>query len=372
MKFASERDQLVEALTTAGRAVNPRSAIAGAMGGIRLEVRGNRLALVGTDLDLTVTVDIGVGGLDDGVCVAPARLVSDIVRTLEPSTVTFAAADDDLEITADRARFVVRTYPVADFPSVAEHRPAQVTFPAGDLAEALRQVVPAASTDDTRQMLTGVLFVREPTGLRLVATDSYRIAWRDLPSGVDLPDDTEQVLVPARTLREIQRLLASSAKELPASTLGFSSAEHDATFSTDGVHLTTRLLAGSFPDYRKLVPPEYPTSVRVDKVALLDALRRVKLLVSDDTTPVRLTISENAIDLAVQSQDVGYSSDTVTAHLEGEEATVAFKPAYLIDGVEAVAGDEVILDVLGATKPTTVRCEGHDEYRYLLMPIRTS
>ena len=372
MKFSCERDHLVEALTTAGRAVNPRGAIAGAMSGIRIEVRANRLVLVGTDLDLTVTVDIGVGGLDDGICVAPARLVSDIVRTMEPGVVTFASADDDLEITANRAHFVVRTYAVADFPAVAAHRPADVTFPADDLAEALRQVVPAASTDDTRQMLTGVLFVREATGLRLVATDSYRIAWRDLPAGVDLPGDTEQVLVPARTLREIQRLLASGAKEPTTRTLGFSAGEHDATFSTDGVHLTTRLLAGSFPDYHQLVPPEYPTSVRVDKEALLDALRRVKLLVSDDTTPVRLTISENVIDLAVQSQNVGSSSDTVTAHLEGEEATVAFKPTYLIDGVEAAPADEVILDVLGATKPTTVRCAGHDEYRYLLMPIRTS
>ena len=155
MKFRCERDTLVEALATASRAVTSRASTTPALNGVRIEVVGNRLTVVGTDLDLTVRVEVEAIGLDDGSLVAPARLVADIVRSLEPGAVTFEGGDDEVEISAARSRFVVRTYPVEDFPVLADPRPDQVTMPAPALAEALRQVVRAASNDDARPLLTG-------------------------------------------------------------------------------------------------------------------------------------------------------------------------------------------------------------------------
>ncbi|MHB8328645.1 MAG: DNA polymerase III subunit beta, partial [Acidimicrobiales bacterium] len=157
MKFRCERDTLVEALTTASRAVSPRSSPSATLMGIRVEAAGNRLTVVGTDLDLTMRVEIEAIGLDDGAMVAPARLAADIVRSLEPGAVTFEGDVDEVEISAARSRFVVRTYPVDDFPVLPEPRPDQVTMPAQALSEALRQVVRAASGDDARPLLTGVL-----------------------------------------------------------------------------------------------------------------------------------------------------------------------------------------------------------------------
>ena len=130
VKFRCERDTLVEALATAGRAVTPRASTTPALNGVRIEVAGNRLTVVGTDLDLTVRVEVEAIGLDDGSLVAPARLVADIVRSLEPGAVTFEGGDDEVEISAARSRFVVRTYPVEDFPVLADPRPDQVTLPA--------------------------------------------------------------------------------------------------------------------------------------------------------------------------------------------------------------------------------------------------
>jgi DNA polymerase-3 subunit beta len=187
-----------------------------------------------------------------------------------------------------------------------------------------------------------------------------------------LPEGTEQILVPARALTELQRLLPTGPKDDTGADVGFSVSDLDATFSVGGVRLTTRLLDGRFPDYRQLMPPGYPNQLRVGKEALLDALRRVRLLVRDNTTPVRLSMRSGSVELTVVSQEVGHASEDVDADYEGEELTVAFNPTYLIDGVEAVLGDEVLLETVDATKPATVRGPEHDDYRYLLMPVRVS
>jgi len=375
VKFRCERDTLAEALATAGRSVAARGSATSAALGLRVDVDGNRLTVLGTDLDLTIRVELEAIGLDDGSLVVPARLATDIVRSLEPGAVTFEGGEDEVEISAARSRFVVRTYPLEDFPVLGDPAPDQVTLPAAVLAEALRQVVRAASDDDARPLLTGVLVTAEGDGVRLVATDSYRLALRDVAGTGPLPSGAEQILVPARALGELQRLLGSTGpgtKDEPAKEVGFSMSDLDATFSAPGVRLTTRLLDGRFPDYRQLIPPNYPNQLRVGKESLLDGLRRVRLLVRDNTTPVRLSLRPSTVELSVVSQEIGHASEDVDADYEGEELVVAFNPSYLIEGVEAVVGDEVVLETVDATKPATVRAPEHDDYRYLLMPVRVS
>ena len=223
--------------------------------------------------------------------------------------------------------------------------------------------------------------------MRLVATDSYRLALRDIDGSEALREGTG-ILVPARALMELQRLSAlsgggkdtgttteSGAEQKPGDsepTVGLSIGDHEVTFTTGEVKVSTRLLEGTYPDYRQLIPPEYPNRLHVGKDSLLDALRRVRLLVRDNTTPVRLSMRQGGVDLSVVSQEVGDASETVDADFVGEELTIAFNPTYLIDGVEAVAGDEVLLETVDATKPATVRSGDHTNFRYLLMPVRVS
>jgi DNA polymerase-3 subunit beta len=381
VKFRCERDSLVEVLTTAGRAVSSRTSTSMALGGVRIEAQGNHLAVVGTDLDLTVHVSTEAIGISDGVCVAPAKLLADIVRSLEPGAVTIEAEGDKIEIGAARSRFSLRTFPVDDFPTLPEPPQPATFLPAAGLASALRQVVRAASNDDARPLLTGVLIAPEGSGVRLVATDSYRLAMRDI-EGSDAFVDSSQILVPARALAELQRLsgLGVSAKEggtssdgnEEAPSIGLSIGEHDVTFTAGEVKVSTRLLDGSYPDYRQLIPAEYPNRLHVGKDSLLDALRRVRLLVRDNTTPVRLSMRPGGVDLTVVSQEVGDASETVDADFDGSELTIAFNPTYLIDGVEAVIGDEVLLETVDATKPATVRAAEETNFRYLLMPVRVS
>ena len=405
MKFRCERDVLLEALTTAGRAIASRGGALPVLSGIRLETTGDDLRVVGTDLDLTIQVSVHVSVTTPGVVVAPGRLVTDIVRALDPGAVTVESDDDDdeLRITSGRSNFSVRTHPAGDFPRLPPISGEAVKLPATGLTEALRQVVRAASSEDSRPILTGVLMAAEQGGLRLVATDSYRLAVRDLP-GIGVLREDQHVLVPSRALAELQRLLSSAAKasggtdrstdagaggaagasgadgaigeegapreEGPAAILRLG--EHDATFELGAVKLTTRLIEGDFPNYRQLIPSNYPNSLIVGRDALLDAVRRVKLMVRDPTTPVRIAMRSDGIELTVITQDWGQATEEVDAKYEGAEMVVAFNPAYLIDGIEAITSDEVQLETLDALKPATLKPTEGSEYLYLLMPVRVS
>lgn len=366
MKFRCERDVLVEALGTAGRAAAGRSGALPVLGGVRLTVEGDHLQVTGTDLDLTITVETTVTGGGDGLVVAPGRLVTDIVRALEPGAVTLEADEEELRIAAGRSHFTVRTHPAGDFPRLPAPSGDTVTLPVEGLADALRQVTRAASSEDSRPILTGVLMVAEGDSLRLVATDSYRLAVRDL-RGVGVLAEDQRVLVPSRALNELMRLLGAGTGDVSL-RLG----PHDATFGVGEVSLTTRLIEGEFPNYRQLIPANNPNRLIVGREALLDAVRRVKLLARDATTPVRIALRPTGIELTVITTDWGTATEDVDAKYEGAEMTVAFNPNYLIDGVEAVTGDDVALDTLDALKPATLRPTDGDDYLYLLMPVRVS
>jgi DNA polymerase-3 subunit beta len=262
--------------------------------GVRLEVAGDQLRLAGSDLDLTIQVNAPVAGQEDGVCVIPARLAADIVRALEPGAVQIDTDDDEAHIASGRSQFAVRVLPADEFPRLPVQTGDAVTLAGADFAEALRQVVRAASSDDARPVLTGVLMAAEDPGLRLVATDSYRLAVRDLP-GASVLREGQKVLIPSRALTELQRLVADAGEV----TLRLG--EHDASFEVGDVRLTTRLIEGEFPNYRQLIPASYPNRLIVGRAALLDALRRVRLLVRDATTPVRISLKPDGIELTVTS-----------------------------------------------------------------------
>jgi DNA polymerase-3 subunit beta len=364
VKLRCERDGLVEALATASRATANRGGALPVLSGIRMEVQGDQLHVAGSDLDLTIETAVSVSASSEGVLVAPGRLTVDIVRSLEPGAVSLEADDDELRLSSGRAQFSVRLFPADDFPRLPTREGPAVSLAVGEFSEAVRQVVPAAASDDTRPMLTGVLLTSESgTGLRLVATDSYRLAKRELPNASVLSEG-QKVLVPARALNELSRVM-SGAEEMKV-RLGTS----DAGFEVGQTVVTTRLIEGEFPNYNQLIPSHYPNRLVVGREPLVDAVRRVRLLVKDATTPVRLALGPSGVELSVVSQEVGQAVEELDATYEGGEITVGFNPAYLIDGLEATGGDEVVLEVLDALKPATIRPGSGEDYLYLIMPVR--
>jgi DNA polymerase-3 subunit beta len=332
------------------------------LAGVRLEVAGDTLTVTGTDLELTIRLSVEVGGERDGAAVVPARLVGDIVKALPAGAVQVELGDDEMSISAGRSQFSVRPLSLDDYPTQVEPTADPVTLPADAMADALRQVVRAASTDDARAVLTGVLLAADDDGLRLVATDSYRLAVRDLPDTSVLASG-QKVLIPGRALSELQRLMGD-VDELQV-RLG----DRDATFEASGTRLSTRLIEGEFPNYRNLLPSSYPNLLTVGKAAMMEAIRRVKIL-AQDSTPVRLTLGGDTVQLTAITQDVGNAAEEIDATYEGTEMTVAFNPDYLAAGIDAIDSDDVTLATMDPMKPAVLRGVGRDDYLYLLMPVR--
>jgi DNA polymerase III subunit beta len=362
VKFRCEREALAEALSTAGRAATGRTGALPVLSGLRLELVGDRLSITGTDLDLTIQLTLAVGGEGDGGVVLPARLVADIVRSMGAGKVEVAVEGEEVSITGGRSQFSVRPLSLDDYPKLSTPTTSSVTLPAAAVGEALRQVVRAASTDEARPILTGVLLTAENGGLRMVATDSYRLAVRDLADHPVLGAD-QKVLVPGRALSELQRLVGAGDE------LTMRLGDRDATFEVGETRLSTRLIEGEFPNYRQLIPTSHPNTLTVEREPLLEAIRRVKIL-AKDATPVRLQMGGDTLRLTAITQDVGNASEELDATYEGTDLTVAFNPEYFAAGVEACASDSITLSTLDSLKPAVVRGVGHDDYLYLLMPVR--
>ncbi|MEM8620955.1 MAG: DNA polymerase III subunit beta [Actinomycetota bacterium] len=362
MKFRCERDVLADAVTSAGRAATNRTGTLPVLAGVRMEVSGDELVVIGTDLELTIRLTVDVGGERDGAVVVPARLVADIIRALPAGAAEVELGDEELAISAGRSQFSVRPLALDDYPAQVEPSTDAVTLSADVMSDALRQVVRAASSDDARAVLTGVLLAAEEDGLRMVATDSYRLAVRDLPESSVLGSG-QRVLIPARALAELQRVLDGD-DELTV-RLG----EREVVFEAGSTRLTTRLIEGDFPNYRNLLPSSHPNVLTVDKGGMLEAIRRVKIL-AQDSTPVRLTVGGDTVQLTAITQDVGNAAEEIDASYDGTEMTVAFNPDYLSAGIDAIDSEEITLSTMDPMKPAVIRGAGVEDYLYLLMPVR--
>jgi len=376
MKFRCERDTLLDALTVAVRAAAGASSSRAALTGAHLELADGVLTVTGSDLDLTLSVTAEVLGTSAGAAVTPARLLTDVVRAVPAGAVEFSVTEGEASIVAGSSEFSIRLIPEEDYPQLsftqetgedgdsASFSPA-VTFSGAAFRDALSQVVRAASSDESRPILTGVLMASEGEGrLRLVSTDSYRLSVRDL-EGSSILGEQQKVLVPSRALGELQRLIADSDE------VTLKLAEHYAQFAVGDVQLTTRLIPGEFPNYQGLIPTDHPNRLTADREQLLEVVRRVRLL-AQDSTPVRLVMSDGSLEVIAITHDVGKANESMEADYAGEDLTVAFNPGYLIDGIEATTGEQVALETADAVKPALLRSVGDEGFLYLLMPVRVS
>ena len=357
MRIRAERDDLADVLGRASRAVSSRAALE-ILQGILCTVKGKQLTVTATDLELTIVTTLTVEVMEEGSTVIPARLAAEAVRKMPPGAVSLASQDGEMEITGNGPRFALRELNAADFPQVDV--PAEtggVTMDGDMFASAIAQVGVAASVDEARPILTGIQFAGEEDSLRMVATDGYRLALRDLP-GV-APQDG---LVPVRALREL-------SKSIGAPKVTTAIGERSASFHSDAGTMTARLIEGTFPNYRQLLPESHEGRLTAPKEELLDAVARASL-VAEDHIPLRLSLGSGGVDMAVQRQEVGGETEHIDGEYDGPDITIAFNPRYLSDGLGALDDDRVVLEVQDEHKPGLMYGAGSQHFRYLLMPVR--
>ena len=316
--------------------------------------------MTGSDTEITIRTNLEVEVLEEGRTVIPGKLAAEAVRKLPPGAVSVSSSDGEVEITGNGPRFRLRELLVDDYPQIGgpPDEVEGIEIEGGEFVAALKQVGVAASTDEARPTLTGVLFEGEEGELRLVATDAYRLAVREMPNVLRI----QTTLVPFRALRELGRTVADDKMTI---SLG----GREARFGSARGTLSVRVIEATFPNYRQLLPDDYPNRLVVSNEALQDAVGRASL-VAEDHIPVRMNLHAGGVVLSVTRQEVGEETEHLSGEYEGEEMTIAFNTRYLTDGVMAITSDEVVLQTIDPLKPGLLTGTDGSSFRYLLMPVR--
>jgi DNA polymerase-3 subunit beta len=380
MKFRCERDDLLEAVQFASRAISNRATLP-VLSGLRIDATERGVVTVAaTDLELTMETSFQAGVDEPGKTIVPGRLFGEMTRSLSPGAVSVGGGEGEVEIGSGRGNFRVKSLAPDDYPALpiegrddASSEGVEVTIDAGVLGTALSQVVRSASGDESRQVLTGVLWEIESGSLTLAATDSYRLGVRTLKVDGG-PAELRKVILPARALHELGRALQGAGGSIRATVkenlVAFAiPASGEGSGGGESV-IGSRFIEGEFPNYRQLIPQGYPNALTVEREALLEVTKRVGLL-AQNNLPVKLQLGAE-LEVSAHTPDVGEGQEVLDAEYQGEPLVIAFNPQFLHDGASAIQAEKIVVEVSDGLKPAILRGENDEAYTYLLMPVRLS
>jgi DNA polymerase-3 subunit beta len=365
LKLTTKREEFVSKLSIVSRAVSTRAATQ-ALSGILLSAGENGAALAATDGEMGLRTALEAEVADFGSVLLPGRLLSELARSLGEAEVEIELrdAERDVEIRSGGSSFHLRVLPAEDFPKLPEEGAEPLKIPAPALAETVDLVARAASRDDMRPVLTGVLVSAAGHEMTMVATDSYRLAVKRTELESAIGGELE-ANIPARALRELGRLVGTEGvAEVAVSLL-----PNQALFRAGGILLNTRLIDGQFPNFRQLLPESYEHDVRLPRPELLEVVRRVSQL-AQRNAPLRLAFSEGELEVSASTPDVGDAKESMPAAFDGEQLEIGFNPEFLRDGIESVDGDEILLRLISPLRPGLLQPVDNEDFRYLVMPIR--
>jgi DNA polymerase-3 subunit beta len=365
MKVTCRSEELAEKLAVVGRGVSTRTSVH-VLTGILVTAESGRLTLAATDMELSVRLAFDAATESDGTVVVPGRLLVDIARLLPPGDVTleYRAEEGLAHLTCGPAAYDLNTFAAEDFPRLPELDGGEAfSIDRQAFLETVGRVSRAASRDESRPVLTGILVRFENGKLVMAATDSYRLSVKEteLEGG---PGRELEAIVPARALGELARIAQAATSD--AIEVGIQ--ENQVVFSVDGVTLTARRIDGQFPNYKQLVPESFESEVEVGREELLDVVRRTSLM-AQRKSPLRLRFAEGELTVTAQTQDVGEARESLPVRYAGDPLEIGFNADFLREGLESVTDDKVRLKLISPLRPGLVQGEG-DDFLYLIMPIR--
>ena len=380
MKLVCSQAELSASLQLVSRAVAARPThpvLANVL--LTADAATNRLSLTGFDLHLGIQTTLPASVETSGAVTLPARLFAEIVSRLSadsPITLSCEEGQEQVELTSLSGTYQMRGMSADDFPDlplVQTGTPIQLD-PAS-LVQGLRATLFASSGDEAKQLLTGVHLHLDGEGFECAATDGHRLAVLRRPhlqQATPSPGDGEAfaVTVPARSLRELERLLSSRPSADPLSL--FCDRGQVVLLWADQV-LTSRSLEGTYPNYRQLIPASFSRSISLDRRAFTASLERVAVLADQHNNVVKIGLdpSQATVIITVDAQDVGSGSERLPAEMEGEPIEVAFNVRYLLEGLKAISTDRVRIQCNAPTTPAVLSPVGNEgDYTYLVMPVQ--
>jgi len=374
MKFVVERDSLVDAVNWVSKSISNRP-ITTALLGIVIDA-SEEITLSGSDLETSAKAKFKAEVSQKGKVLVPGRLLAEISRSLPAKPISFVLEGTRVLVSAGSAKFTLPTLLLSEYPTLPELPATSGSLNSDLFATAVNQVAIAAGKDDSLPTLTGVFVEINKNQITLAATDRYRLAVRELTWSAQDANIETTSLLRARTLADAAKSLIGTSQVTIALTPTTTN-EKLVGFISEGKTMTSRVLDGSFPPFRHLLPSESTADAIIEVAPFLDSVRRVAL-VTDKTVPLRLNFSNNTLQLEAGTGDEAQASEKLDINYKGEDINIAFNPTYLTDGLTAINTAFVHISFTGANKPAVLTGQTEagsapiTNYKYLLMPMRYS
>ncbi len=383
MKLVCSQAELNAALQLVSRAVASRPThpvLANVL--LTADAGTDRLSLTGFDLNLGIQTSVPASVESSGAVTLPARLLGEIVSKLSsdsPVSLSCDAGAEQVELTSSSGSYQMRGMPADDFPELplVENGTALRVDPSS-LLKALRATLFASSADEAKQLLTGVHLRFNQKRLEAASTDGHRLAMLTVEDALQAEisvDESEPdelaVTLPARSLREVERLMASWKGNDPVSL--FCERGQVVVLAADQM-VTSRTLEGTYPNYRQLIPDSFSRTIDLDRRSFISALERIAVLADQHNNVVRIATepATGLVQISADAQDVGSGSESLAAEINGDAVQIAFNVRYVLDGLKAMDCDRVRLSCNAPTTPAilTPANDDHPGLTYLVMPVQ--
>ena len=382
MKVVCSQSELNAALQLVSRAVATRPThpvLANVL--LTADAGTDRLSLTGFDLNLGIQTSLAASVETSGAITLPARLLGEIVSRLasdSPLTLTTEGSGEQVQLNSLSGSYQMRGMPADDYPDLPMVESGMtLKLQASGLVQALKGTLFASSGDEAKQLLTGVHLSFTDRNLEAAATDGHRLAVLQVDDalqaaadGTEGDDAVFAVTLPARSLREVERLMAGWRSEDPISLF---CDRGQVVFLAADQMVTSRTLEGTYPNYRQLIPDGFSRTLTMDRRALVGALERIAVLADQHNNVVKFSSQPESgvVLISADAQDVGSGSESLAAELSGDAIQIAFNVRYMLDGLKAMAADRVVLHCNAPTTPAVLRpVEESDGFTYLVMPVQ--
>jgi DNA polymerase-3 subunit beta len=361
LRATCSRNDLATSLATVARGLSTRGTVQ-VLGGILIRAEEDRLLLAATDMEISLRASVSGAIAGDGAVVVPGKLLTDLVRLLPDENVTLVHEEGDgvLTVTSGSHSSRLNVYSAEDFPRLPAVDGELHATGAPALLATIDKVARAASRDESRPVLTGILVRFAGGKLVMAATDSYRLAVKE--TDLEVGGAEIEAIIPARALQELARL-AAGGEEVQ---LGLQ--DNHVVFGAGDVWLTSRRIDGQFPNYEQLRPDTFEAEITTPRAPLLEVIRRAGVL-AQRNAPLRLRFAEGELTVSAQTQDVGEARESIPIDYAGETLEIGFNPEFLRDGLEAVSTETVQLKLINPLRPGLI-VSPDESFWYLIMPIR--
>lgn len=363
MKLQVTQENLNKALSTVARVANARGTLP-VLANVLIKTVNGRLSISATNLDIATTHYIGAKVDEEGSITVPARLMQDFVGSLPAAVISLDLDDFRLHIATDQYKSVINGVSAEEFPVMPAIENGKSWTVAGpQLKRSLQQVVMAASNDEARPVLTGVLIHTHDGKLFMAATDSYRLAEKQLGEH----KEDINLLVPVTAMQDVLRIVSDFEGDVV-----ITSDDQQVLFQIGDVELVARLIEGKYPDYRKLIPQAFETTANLKRADLLNVTKVSSLFARESAGSITINVDESTQSLSIRSvaSQLGENTSKAEAKVTGT-GVITLNSRYLLDALHALSGDDVIFAFNGKLEPTIIRDPASDDYTHIVMPLKS-